>query len=249
LPKVTTGREFVPSFIDMPPLSDPVPLATDQQDQHNGPPVCTEAPARFYNFFDLPDELQLKILHFAHVSESKLPIWTRQPHDRTFRRDLSVQLLRVSKWFYNEGREILYQKNVFEIKRLSNHDTKSFLIAIGRGNRNEIKQLVVNALDRRALRIDQENRFLTQMLRGIRVIELEFRWPRIFASKNTQFTDYPLALAAVARILTNNGGYPQICCVINTSPGPRPPPMYFHAKVVWETYYKKAGVSSPVSWH
>jgi hypothetical protein len=158
LRKVTTGSKFVSSFANMPPLSDPVPLATDQQDQHNGPPACTGAPARFYHFFGLPDELQLKILHFAHVSESKLPIWKRQPHDRTFRRDLSAQLLQVSKWFYNEGRKILYQKNVFEIKRLSNHDTKSFLRAIGRRNRIKIKQLVVHALDRRTLRIDQENR-------------------------------------------------------------------------------------------
>jgi len=235
----------------MPPPSVPAPSVTDQQDQNNGPPASTEPPANFPHFFDFPDELKLKILRFAHVSESKLPICKKQPQDRTFRRDLSGQLLRVSRWFYQEGRKLLYRKNVFEIKRLSDHDTKIFLRAIGRGNRHRIKQLVVNALDRKALRIDHRNRFLIPMLRGIHVIELEFCWPYILGRKNTQFTDYPRALKAVARILrTNNGRYPLICRVINQPPRPRrTPPVVFRAKLVWGPYYKKAGVSSPLSWH
>jgi hypothetical protein len=239
---------LVSPLANMPPTSVPAPSVIDQQDQ-NGPPACTEPPAGFSHFFDFPAELQLKILRFAHVSESKLPIWRKQPQDRTFRRDLSDQLLRVSRWFSKEGCQILYRKNVFEIKKLFAHDTQRFLRAIGRRNRTSIKHLVINALDRRVLRINHQNIFLVQVLRNVHVIELEFCWPYFLGRKNAQFTDYPRALKAVARILrTKHGRYPQVCRVINLPPRfPRTLPVVFRAKLVWSRYYKKTGVSSPAS--
>lgn len=230
----------------MAPLSLPARSAAGQQDSNNGPPASTASSQEVFRFFDLPAELQVLILRHAHVSESELEISTRHLQDKTFRCDLSSHLLRVSTWFYAEGRSLLYRKNVFKIKKRGDLNTTAFLLAIGSQNRNLIHQLTISSPYRQVLAYRQQSRCLTQVLEGIGILEIEFNWSRIPTGKRkTQVIDYKPALEALAMILRTRGGrYAKLSRAIGLPSSAFTAPYLPRVKLVSAPYQTRPGVSS-----
>jgi hypothetical protein len=220
-----------------------------QHDPNDSPSVPTE-PQQFRHFFpflDLPDELQLKILRCALVSECQLEISVENP-SIAFRSDLSSQLLRVSKHFQSLAQPTLYGKNVFKISAYGTLNTIKFLQAIGSDNRDLIDHLAVGVPYRHALAYRHQSPFLTKVLKHVSFLELQFNWSKVHPEKRTaQLVDYKPALKALAMILRigrRGSCYRNLERVV-TLPSPAASALLPRVKLAPGYYQLKQGVSSP----
>ena len=197
-----------------------------------------------FPFFALPGELQTMVCRRVLVSESKLEISTTHDQGRTFHCDLSSQLLRVSKLFYDIGLPLLYSKNVFRTTKRGELNTVAFLMDIGSQNRALIRHLVVAVPYKKSLAYRHQSNCLTEVLKSIDILEIEYDWSRVHPNKRkTQLADYKPALKAIVTILgTHDGRYANLERVFSL-PSVSISPFYPRAKLVSASYTGKEGVS------